>query len=189
MQPQDKLWIQLLFDEELEQKIVEVWNNLGRYLPEQNRGSKPHLSVLPTKISVDDYEATAAEIRAICGNFTSFPVRFDSLGCFCSQYNKDNSNMVFQLTPTLVPFAEHAIPLTQRIHQSWKTIDPHYSPTCWAPHCTLLWQMNEEEFKAEFSRVVDNIKLPFVGEVTRIGLFDPFSKYFLFISDLKKTNQ
>eukprot|EP01124_Arcella_intermedia_P036779 TRINITY_DN9704_c0_g1_i1.p1 TRINITY_DN9704_c0_g1~~TRINITY_DN9704_c0_g1_i1.p1 ORF type:complete len:208 (+),score=50.73 TRINITY_DN9704_c0_g1_i1:27-626(+) len=186
MEREDRIWFQFLFDTDLERSLLllnsEFHNVSG--LPSvghtPGKEDRPHISLFPTPVSTpEQLQALLAKAQELAASFTSFPVRFDSVAQFYSKENKENNNVVFQLTPTAVPFVHHALPVLARFHAAWPSSHPFYTPSSWAPHCTISQGLSSPSSLSSLPLLLPLLRLPYTGHITSIGIYSSNKGTFL----------
>ena len=157
--------IGLVFDDDTEAHIREVWCSLARQgfaTPLARPGCLPHVSLtLSERLYVDDL---AREIERFEPSLSRLEVRFSYVGVF----TEPEIVLFYGLTPTDGLLRLHAD--VERIYCRWGSpiIERSHSGI-WVPHCTLAGRLDPRRC-SEAIAAAARLTLPWVANQVRLAI-------------------
>jgi 2'-5' RNA ligase len=132
---------ELIFDESLEKRIVNIWRDLeskGIGGKIEAGGAKPHVSLMSCILT--DPKEFCDQISSIASSMSVFEIQFESVGSFLTH------ERVLYLSPVRNENIE-------RLHHKMRQVgtecgakfNPFYDDGRWQPHCTLAMHLTPNE--------------------------------------------
>lgn len=166
--------VELYFDQKSENTIknyLEIINKEGIDNLFYNLKSLPHISLAVYNDNINHLELIKYLKKF---QIKKFKIHFENIAIF------SNENVIY-LNPKI---NFDLLKLHKRFHEKFKKFIKgelkYYLPSNWIPHCTLAFEMNDEDFIESFKLVKNNFK-PIDVTVKRIGFikFRPIERLFL----------
>jgi 2'-5' RNA ligase len=158
--------IEMYFDPETDLRIRALWKQLASLGTSSmhDSGARPHVSLAVCESA--DLPATRQLLDRFAGETSPFPISFSSLGVFPA------AESVAFLAPKVT---SELLALHARFFSEFATLArdcwPHYSPSQWAPHCTLAMGLEPHQMGRTLD-ICHAASLPLLGTVTEIGLIE-----------------
>jgi 2'-5' RNA ligase len=154
--------IGLVFDQQAEAQIREVWHKLARQgfaTPLGRPGCLPHVSlILSETLRVDDL---AHDLEGLGPSFRQLELRFSHVGLF----TEPETVLFYGLTPTDRLLRLHAD--VERIYRRWSSaIIARSQSGVWVPHCTLAGRVDACRV-SEAIAAAATLTLPWVAKEVR----------------------
>ena len=166
---------ELYFDHDSEDKIKKYLEIIKREGIENlfyNLGASPHLSLAVYNDNID-YLGLIKKLKKF--QLSKMNISFKNIGYFCS-----DENAIF-LSPKI---NNELLDLHKRYHEDFKEYIKHeleyYLPKNWVPHCSMAFEVSNEDFIKALRILKDNFE-PLDVTIEKIGFikFRPIERLYM----------
>ncbi|OZM56838.1 hypothetical protein CIB95_08685 [Lottiidibacillus patelloidae] len=156
-----------LFDEQMEQRIKDVWKDLHEkeisFYAAEVKNRLPHITI--ASYSNLNYEEWMHSMETVYKEQESITITMQTIGTFLK------SRTLF-FAPTVT---NELMQMHTNYHQQFSTFNDNpnsiYLPGNWIPHCTIANRLSEEKLSEAYSYCSKNIN-PIQGEICEIALIE-----------------
>lgn len=164
-----KLAIELIFDEESQNKINNIRNILNSNGVHDEAVKINHISI--ADVETNDKEKLCKVVEKFSKEFNSFDVTLSMVGSFMSSEN------VLFYSPTMNEKLLQANELiTSLLYENEFECNKYYLKDNWVPHCTVGIRLSDKELKLGLGLLKDNNILPLKCRCEKIDILDYSNK-------------
>lgn len=158
--------VELFFDTEAEQKIIEIWHALraaGVSSTLMDIGSRPHISLAVW----NELELCRLEpkLASFARDTDTFKIRFNGIGCF-----RESGAVYLEPEPTESLNAIHA-DFHRRTQSFGNGFWDYYLPGKWVPHCALAVDLSPEMVSQAIA-ISQGVYQPIEARVEHVGVVE-----------------